>query len=306
MQQIPSPGTKNDQDPANTFGIPFSCLPKRRWPADHMSSAAGLGAFRGELLHEYRSAWTRGDEATAVQAVQCTLLTEASPAKPRGLAVWGGGQFRQVLSLEESSLRPLGSLRSHTPFLSPEQLLIWGSHPWSEQLHCSCAQSWPLYPGDLHLKPHPLSWLPSLTVDLPHHCDHPMLSVSAWLPHPSTERSYRWLADLTCLTSDLPCCCGLGLLAWLLDCWQSGLLAEAVITKPALLAMSRCCRMAPLLVRTLSLCLPRSAPGSPSRWNLWRWVLFATAIKTAASMGRLREAGWDARGEGVAYGERVQ
>lgn len=199
MQQIPSPGTKNNQDAANTFGIPFSCLPKRRWPADRMSSAAGLGAFRGEVLHEYRSAWTRGDLAAALQAAQCTLLAEASPAKPRGLAVWDGGQFRQVLSLEESSLRPLGSLSSHSPFFSPEQLLIGGSHPWSEQLHCSCAQSWPLYPGDLHLKPHPLSWLPSLTMDLPHHCDHPTLSVSAWLPRPSTDRSYRWCAALTCL-----------------------------------------------------------------------------------------------------------
>lgn len=160
--------------------------------------------------------------------LQRMLLTEASPPLPWSLVLWDQGQFRQVLSLEESSLRPPGSLNSRCPFFSPVKILIWGSHPWSERLHCRCPQSWPLCPGGLHLNPHPLSWLPGFTMDRPHHYNHRTTSDPGDHIQAQTDPTIDLLTWPPCLTSDLLCRCGL--------VWRSGLLAEdVIIMRPALL-----------------------------------------------------------------------
>lgn len=130
--------------------------------------------------------------------------------------------------------------------------LLYSSIFYSEALtHVSClshnvAALWPLHPGILHLSLLPLSWLSGLAV-AQSLC--PLDAVWHWFSHPNL--AYRRIADLLLtwlggLTSDLPSRCGF--------VRQSVLLDEAlVITRPALLAVFRCCRTAPLLVRTLPL-----------------------------------------------------
>lgn len=170
--------------------------------------------------------------------LQCILLTEVSCLLPGGLAIWDQGQLRQVLSLEESSLRLLGSLSSRSLFFSLEQLSICRSHPWSAPSWCICDQSWPMCPCNLHLSHH-WNWLPSLTMDQRHHYGHRTVS------DPATDLLRCSWPDL--ITWPQICHAPMGL---------SGSLDFGL--KTALLAVSRSYRMAllvlPFLLKPVMLC----------------------------------------------------
>lgn len=182
-------------------------------------------------------------------------------------------------------------------------LFPWGpsrqfwSQLWSGWLHCSCVQSWPGYPGDLHLNLHVLSWFSGLLMDLPHTLTNrlcPTLASNRWL-HPTTDEWFHhWLADLlltwpACFTLDLPRHWGL--------LWQSGLF---LVWRCYHKICSNCHVQVPhhpcWWGHHLCLCLPCSAPGSPSCQNLWFCVLPATGVKPT-SIGRLKEAGWSPHGQ---------
>lgn len=128
-------------------------------------------------------------------------------------------------------------------------------------LHCSFIQSWPGYPGDLHLNPHALSWFSGLLMDLPHF-DQQAVSNPGSCIHAQSDP-----------TTDLLTCCWRDLFAWPWTFHVTGgfsdsldsFLSEGVIIKHTPLAMLRCLRMASLLMRTLSL----SVFTMLSSWHLF-------------------------------------